>query len=307
MVINQRAVFFMLLSTLSLSLSGLFTKVLTEQMSGGLLTFLRLATPAIILFFAVAIAHFPKLERTVIGSIIIRALCIIACQFFFIKSMQSLSLVESVVLFATGPLFIPLLEKLLFNVTIKPNTLIGLVITFIGVIMMAGNLTGMSFRHEYLYGLAAGLFNAGSQVSLFRASQHNISPASLNFWTFSLAALGALPLLLWQGASVKDIYLLTSPGQLYWVWLIMAAFSMTIVANQIFRARAYKLVASNSELAPLIYTNILFSVAWQYLFFNVSYSYNQLIGIALILIASLINTFSFSITKPVVVKMAEKH
>ena len=297
MLLNHRAIAFMLISTLSLSLSGLFTKVLSVNMSGELLTFLRLFVPAMILGSAVIMTSVPKLERSVIGAIIIRALCIIACQFFFIKALVNLSLVESVVLFATGPLFIPVIEKILFKVNIKAKTLIGLGFTFFGVVLMAGNVGGVVFRHEYLYGLAAGLFNAGSQVSLFRASHHKVSPSTLNFWTFLLAALGALPILLAQEVSWQDAQLLTNPFEHYWVWGLMAVFSLTIVSNQLFRAKAYKLVSSNSELAPLIYTNILFSVIWQYLFFDVSYTYQQLSGIALILIASLINTFDFGVLR----------
>lgn len=306
MIINQQAVLFMLASTFSLSLSGFFTKILSGEMSGELLTFLRLLLPALILMAAILLTTIPKLVHEVRLSVIVRAICIIACQFCFIHAIQTLSLVESVVLFATGPLFIPVLEKLIFGVAIKTKTKFGLVLTFTGVILMSGVTTNIDIKPEYIYGLFAGLFNAGSQVSLFRATKHNVNPATLNFWTFLLAALGALPILIGNGMSAADYNLVTHPLNNGLIWLLILVFSLTIVGNQMFRSKAYRLVESNSELAPLIYTNILFTVAWQYLFFDVTYSYNQLAGISLVLIASLINTLGFSALSKQFTQLAKK-
>jgi drug/metabolite transporter (DMT)-like permease len=297
MVPNVNAVIFMLCSTFCLSLGGLFSKVLTVEMSGELLTFLRLFIPAIILLSVVAVSHMPKLAKEVRFAVSIRSLCIVGCQFCFIEALQTLSLVESVVLFATGPLFIPLLEKFIFSVTIRTKTKMGLVLTFFGVMLMAGINQNIEIKSDYLYGLFAGLFNAGSQVSLFRATKHNVTASALNFWTFTLAALGALPILLIHGLSETDTNLIIAPLEHGVIWLLITVFSFTIVGNQLFRSRAYRLVESNSELAPLIYTNILFTVVWQFLFFDVAYSFHQIIGISLIVMASLINTFGFSALK----------
>ena len=105
----------------------------------------------------------------------LRAVCIAACQVCFIYALMHLSLVESVVLFSTGPLFIPLLEKLMFSVSLSRMNLVGLVVTFIGVTLLAGDVSGIEIRAELLVGLAAGLFNAGSQLSLYRISQSRLN------------------------------------------------------------------------------------------------------------------------------------
>ena len=294
---NYRAVLFMLISTFSLSLSGLFSKMLTGTMSTELLTFSRLLIPAIMLMSVAILAKLPLPSGTILKPIVIRALCIVGCQFCFIRSLEVLSLVEGVVLFATGPLFIPVLEKLFFKVQVKTEAKFALIATFTGVLLLTGDTSGIQIKPELLYGLAAGMFNAGSQVSLFRASKGNMAVSAMNGWTFLIAAFCVIPVFAVSGLPDVDKVLITSPDEHWWVWAIMAVFSTAIVANQIFRSKAYKLAESNSQLAPLIYTNLLFTVLWQYLFFNESYSNYQIVGIALIVIASLMNTFAGKIAE----------
>ncbi|WP_165313962.1 DMT family transporter [Vibrio ziniensis] len=297
MLFKNRAVPYMLISTFSMSLTGLILKKLTEMMGIELLTFLRFLMPALLLFAMVAVSKLPLPPRTVLKPIIIRGLCIAACQLCFIASLNTLTLVESSVLFGTGPLFIAVLEKLFFKVNIKTETKFGLVATFAGVLLLAGDVTGIQFRPELLFGLGAGLFNAGSQVSLFRASKREVKPAVLNSWTFLIAAIAVLPLSFIFGLSDMDTQILLEPQHNLLVWGCLFVLSITVVGNQILRSKAYKLADSNSQLAPLIFTNLLFTAIWQVLFFDETFSHYQVVGIALIIIASLMNSFAAKVFK----------
>lgn len=291
-MLKNHAVPYMLISTFSLSLTGLLLKKLTEMMGIELLTFLRFLMPTLLLFAIVLASKLPLPPRKVIKPIIIRGLCIAACQLCFIASLNTLSLVESSVLFATGPLFIAVLEKLFFKVKIKPETKFGLAATFVGVLMLAGDVSGIQFRPELLIGLGAGFFSAGSQVSLFRASKNEVKPAALNSWTFLIAALSVLPLSFISGLSEMDMQILIEPQLNTLVWVCLLALSISVVGNQIFRSKAYRLAESNSQLAPLIFTNLLFTAVWQVLFFDESFSHYQVVGITLIILAALMNSFA---------------
>ena len=291
-MLKNHAVPYMLISTFSLSLTGLLLKKLTEMMGIELLTFLRFLMPTLLLFAIVLASRLPLPPRKVIKPIIIRGLCIAACQLCFIASLNTLSLVESSVLFATGPLFIAVLEKLFFKVKIKPETKFGLAATFVGVLMLAGDVSGIQFRPELLIGLGAGFFSAGSQVSLFRASKNEVKPAALNSWTFLIAALSVLPLSFISGLSEMDMQILIEPQLNTLVWVCLLALSISVVGNQIFRSKAYRLAESNSQLAPLIFTNLLFTAVWQVLFFDESFSHYQVVGITLIILAALMNSFA---------------
>ncbi|WP_321284327.1 DMT family transporter [uncultured Vibrio sp.] len=291
-MLKNHAVPYMLISTFSLSLTGLLLKKLTEMMGIELLTFLRFLMPTLLLFAIVLASRLPLPPRKVIKPILIRGLCIAACQLCFIASLNTLSLVESSVLFATGPLFIAVLEKLFFKVKIKPETKFGLAATFVGVLMLAGDVSGIQFRPELLIGLGAGFFSAGSQVSLFRASKNEVKPAALNSWTFLIAALSVLPLSFISGLSEMDMQILIEPQLNILVWICLLALSISVVGNQIFRSKAYRLAESNSQLAPLIFTNLLFTAVWQALFFDESFSHYQVVGITLIILAALMNSFA---------------
>ncbi|EKO3485734.1 DMT family transporter [Vibrio fluvialis] len=277
-------VVFMLSSTASLSVTGLLTKYLTTVVPISLLSFLRFAVPALILLAFLTVSRFRIPERAMLKPLAVRAVCLAACQVCFIYSLQHLSLVEGVVLFSTGPLFIPLLEKLIFGVRMPWVTVAGLIATFTGVVMLSGDVTQMEWRPELLAGLFTGLFNAGSQLSLYKASKSSLRSVEINVWSFTMAAAMLFPMLTlvpWHSAldlSIDRHLLLTVAT--------LVVVSLLVINTQVFRAKAYRLAESGSQLAPLIFTNLLFSAALQLLFFNVSYTAAQQLGLVLIVVAT---------------------
>ncbi|EMA3773346.1 DMT family transporter [Vibrio cholerae] len=284
-------VLFMLLSTFSLSLTGLLTQYLSHIIPITLLGFLRFIIPALFLLVAMKLTHFRWSQRNMWFSLLIRAVCIAGSQLCFIYALQSLSLVESVVLFSTGPLFIPLLEKWLWGGQLAWRTVLSVCIIFVGVVMLAGNTGSIEWRPELLAGLSAGLFNAGSQLSLYRAAQSDMRSIEIHSWTFLVAALLLSPLLLlvpWSsdvGASLGMSWDIS--GAVTFAALLLSA--ILVVNTQVFRAKAYRLAKSGSQLAPLIFTNLLFSALWQVLFFEVDYTLAQQVGLAVIIVTTVIN------------------
>ena len=98
-------------------------------------------------------------------------------------------------------------------------------------------------------------------------------------------------------ALALDQALITNVGEghtlsnFYWVGLMLAIFAVFTINTQICRAKAYRLVSSGSQLAPLIFTTLLFSAIWQALLFDDTFSNQKLFGIGLIILASMVNTF----------------
>ncbi|MEZ8880957.1 MULTISPECIES: DMT family transporter [Vibrio] len=301
-----KATAFMLLSTFSLSLSGLMAKYLSVSMPVSLLSFVRFLLPSLFLFLFLMFYKITKPSLDMWKPLVMRAIFMVACQWCFLTSLQTLTLVEGVVLFSTGPLFIPLLEKLMFGTKIHTTTVICLVVTFVGVVMMAGDWSQFEFGSEFfrpalLLGLLAGVFNSGSQVSLYRASKTSLTPAELNAWTFLVAAIIVIPMVVFTSVSAAPDGLesatdngtfsaLLSFEGLRWIGPGAFGLALFTINTQIFRSKAYKLADSGSQLAPLIFTNMLFSALWQSLFFDDVFSTQQLIGINLIVVASITNT-----------------
>ncbi|MFA0115969.1 DMT family transporter [Vibrio sp. 10N.261.46.E11] len=300
-----KATVFMLLSTFSLSLSGLMAKYLSVSMPVSFLSFVRFLLPSLFLFLFLMFYKITKPSLDMWKPLVMRAIFMVACQWCFLTSLQTLTLVEGVVLFSTGPLFIPLLEKLMFGTKIHTTTIACLAITFVGVVMMAGDWSQFEFGSEFfrpalLLGLLAGMFNSGSQVILYRASKTSLTPAELNAWTFLVAAIIVIPMVVFASVSAAPEVLesgeegtlsaLLSFDDLRWIALGALGLALFTINTQIFRSKAYKLADSGSQLAPLIFTNMLFSALWQSLFFDDVFSTQQLIGINLIVVASITNT-----------------
>lgn len=115
----DKSILYMLLSTLSLSVTGLISKYLVDIVPIEWFSFLRFALPAVLLLALLRITKIKIPNKAEMKPLLGRALCIALCQLFFLWSLQHLSLVESVVLFATGPLFMPLLERLFFKTRVS--------------------------------------------------------------------------------------------------------------------------------------------------------------------------------------------
>ena len=284
----HKPIVFMLMSTLSLSVTGLLAKQLSEALSVTMFSFLRFFLPALILLLVLIPKGIKLPKSTELKPTLLRALCIGLSQLCFIASLQTLTLVESVVLFATGPLFMPVIEKLVLHGKIRASTVFGIVMAFSGVVLLAGTEGEFTLRYDLLLGLAGGLFNSGSQLTLYKVSKSNMSPLEINFWAFSFAALFILPLaLINDGSGLLGAHSFSLSVEPSVLWLLV--MSMLIINTQVFRAKAYQLASSGSQLAPLIFTNLLFTAVWQSLFFADVMSRTQIAGMGLIVLATVLN------------------
>ncbi|MBS9992823.1 DMT family transporter [Vibrio alginolyticus] len=285
----NKSILFMLMSTLSLSVTGLLAKQLSGELSVTLFSFLRFLVPALILLILLRVKNLTFPKAGTLKPILLRALCIGLSQLCFIASLQTLTLVEGVVLFATGPLFIPLVEKLFMRGRIRVSTLAALAMAFTGVVMLAGGGSEITWRADLLLGLAGGLFNSGSQLTLYKVSKTNMSPLEINFWAFGFAAVFLLPLTLFNDFdALLNMSVMTPEISSNTLWIGM--MSLMIINTQVFRSKAYKLASSGSQLAPLIFTNLLFTAVWQSLFFEDRMSQSQIVGMSLIVLAIILNT-----------------
>ncbi|EHR5761675.1 DMT family transporter [Vibrio parahaemolyticus] len=284
----HKPIVFMLMSTLSLSVTGLLAKQLSEALSITMFSFLRFFLPALILLLVLIPKGIKLPKSTELKPTLLRALCIGLSQLCFIASLQTLTLVESVVLFATGPLFMPVIEKLVWHGKIRASTVFGIVMAFSGVVLLAGTEGEFTLRYDLLLGLAGGLFNSGSQLTLYKVSKSNMSPLEINFWAFSFAALFILPLaLINDGSGLLGAHSFSLSVEPSMLWLLV--MSMLIINTQVFRAKAYQLASSGSQLAPLIFTNLLFTAVWQSLFFADVMRRTQIAGMGLIVLATVLN------------------
>ncbi|RZF90174.1 EamA/RhaT family transporter [Pseudoalteromonas sp. CO302Y] len=296
MNISHRSSALMLLSTLTLALNGLVTQLLTPMLPIILLLFLRLLLPGCLMLATARARFWHYVSFSALKNVMLRAVFITLCQGFFILALYKLTLIEAVVLFSTGPLFIPLLEYLIFKREIDLFVVPTLLLMMIGLIIQSMTEQGFLLRWELLIGLAAGFFNACSQVCLFQISKEKTPILVANGLCFLMAALlsivlFALPVianeLIFDFAVPEDIFSNKTTWVIVGLLVLMATFSS---ATQYFRSTAYKLVSTGSELAPLIYTSVVFSYLLQLMVLNNPVNGQQLLGISFIVAACLMQT-----------------
>ncbi|MGF1773157.1 DMT family transporter [Vibrio wakamikoensis] len=288
---NTKAIMYMLFSTLSLAVTGLVTQYLATQFAAVEITLLRFWMPAIVLFAFLTVRGLRIPPTSMHRVLMIRSLCIAACQFCFIYALGKLSLLESVVLFGTGPLFIALFEKFLFRIPLSIQTIAALIITFLGVIFLAGDTEGFTLKTELIIGLMAGVFNAGSQLSLHRASKGELSGVENNAWTFLLAGMLLTPVGIFYYSSLgMSAELVTVAFKWLGVETMMVILLLTvmIINTQVCRYQAYKSAETNTQVAPLIYTNLIFTAIFQFALFDTSFSTMQMFGIGMIVFGGLV-------------------
>ncbi len=90
----NKSILFMLMSTLSLSVTGLLAKQLSGELSVTLFSFLRFLVPALILLILLRVKNLTFPKAGTLKPILLRALCIGLSQLCFIASLQTLTLVE---------------------------------------------------------------------------------------------------------------------------------------------------------------------------------------------------------------------
>ncbi len=293
MLNSIKPITFMLVSTLGLSISSLIAKLVSGYTTPELLYFLRITLPAILMIWLIMMTRFEMPQLKDIPPLLGRAMGMTASQFCFIYAIPSLSLMESVVLFSTGPLFIPVLEKILFKTKIQNITIIALLVAFSGVVVQAGGSGGINLRPELLIGLGAGFGNALAQVCMFRSTKGNLSPLGSNMWCMSFAAIMAIPVVWYttEGAVIEQLNVLAYSAHSTFVLAGIILIAIMVISTQIFRVKAYQLVDSGNQLAPLILTNLLYSFLWQRLFFEAPLEQHKLVGMGLIVAGLMMISF----------------
>lgn len=272
----------MILSTLCLSLSGFVAKFLEEVVPINFLLIARLIIPAMIMLFAALVwvkASFPALREVLVISR--RSIFIALTQFCFFSALMNLSLIELAVLFSTGPLFIPVLERVFYGVKLSLPIILTLIVSFTGLIIQSGISEGVDFQWGMVLGLFAGFFNACSQVSMYRASKIKAHALMINGISFFFAAIFVLPVsftMLDSNLSIETVSLLPYA-------ILIAVMGGLSVGTQLFRTSAYRKAMSTAELAPIFYLNILISALMQVLFFEETFTHYQILGMSLIVVS----------------------
>jgi len=212
----------------------------------------------------------------------VRAVCVVISQGCFVLAAMRGDLLHAVLLYNTGPLFIPLIARVWLGERLRPAALTGLAIGFAGVlVVLQPALRGLD--STALISLFGGFAMAASQVLFYRSAQHQ-PPFRNQFKLYMQASLVGLPLAaLGLGHLPSQPFTTESATVLV---LALLGMSLCSLGSQSLRDLAYRGMDNASTLAPLMYVAVPVSAALDWLLFAHAARLSTLAGAGLIVIGA---------------------
>ncbi len=201
-----------------------------------------------------------QLFRSVAGS---------ACQLLFFVAVQSIPLLDSVLLSNAAPLFIPIVVYVWFRKTVLPSVWLSLLIGLVGIVLIIKPGPQMFHNAASLLALVAGFFSALALVATNKLAETE-RPTRILIYNFGLSTLLLVPLAIWAWKP------LTAKQ-----WLLLLGVGAFYALTQYLIILAYR-YASATELSPFNYTVVIFSGLLGWLFFNNVPDTEAVIGTTLI-------------------------
>ena len=253
----------MVASSVCVALTCYLGKALSENLSLSLVIFIRFFVPFLLSSWMLITLQSEKLTMEKPLLHILRAVCAVLGQYCLFYCLSTQSVLMATLLFCTGPLFVPLITACVYRTPISRMVWYSVGVGFLGVMYILQPDLHTFLNFGLLTGLGAGFFNACSQVTFHGISQKD-SPLSASFFMFGLSMLITVgPMLMsWHQHHVDHefSYMLDSD-----LLLILLAFSLCSMSNQMFRSKAYQ-YAKPTHMAPFWYLAIPLTALldWQF-------------------------------------------
>ncbi|MEA3499041.1 MAG: DMT family transporter [Campylobacterota bacterium] len=250
-LINQGAMF-MILSTFFSAMSGAIAKVLSESMDPIEMVFYRNIIGVMIILYSLkkvpVIINISKLHL-----LLLRGIFGTLAMLFFFYTIAYIPLGEAVVLNKTSPFFVTILAFYLMKESISRNTIIALIIGFIGIILIMKPF-GISISIYHIYGVLGGFFAAAAYATIKKIKDiYDTRVIMLSFMGIG----SILPFLLYLFTPYVTFHIYTD----FFIWFLLIMMAVVSTVSQWFLTKAYSL-SQASIIGVVSYTSIPFAVGF---------------------------------------------
>jgi drug/metabolite transporter (DMT)-like permease len=179
----------------------------------------------------------------------LRGIFAVLGQFSLNYYLTQATLVNATMLWATGPIFVPIIMHFFYKQKTPLVTWISIIICLLGVALMVKPTHGI-FDPFCIWGLMAGLSTAFSQILWGQ----NIEKGSITenlFYLYIFASGLSLIAWLFLGDEVKAVLPNTTL-----LWAALVGMGLASLGNQLFRSKAYQR-APSYLLTPILYVAVL--------------------------------------------------
>lgn len=238
-------------SSLFLSVLNLSAKVCIGALGVVETTFLRCFTPLVLLIPILGWKGKLHELRMSIGfhMHLLRSLCVVLGQTSLSYYLTQGTIANATMLWATGPIYIPILSFFFFRHKTLWVTWFSIAICLLGVMLMIKPTNGL-FDPFSIWGIFAGILTAFSQILW----GHNVEKGSLTenfFYLYLFSSVLALFTWIYFGNQGLEKFPDTTI-----VWVAIVGLGLASLGNQLFRSRAYQ-KAAPYLLTPILYTSVV--------------------------------------------------
>lgn len=205
---------------------------------------------------------------------ILRVVASLGSMYCLVYSLKYLPLVDALLITYTRPLFIPIVVFIWFRKKWTKTTWLGLVVGFLGITLIL-KPDKMMFDIAALVGLASAMFGAVAFTCIRRLTKTDSANKILFYYLCFSIPLAAFPLVLnFHMPTAKELGLLAAIG------ICGTIYQMTLT-------RAYQF-AKAFKVASMLYSTIFFGALFDFWLGDFSIDYIGIIGIALIIVGTVI-------------------
>jgi drug/metabolite transporter (DMT)-like permease len=252
----RKGAFFMVLSSLVMSLFTLFGKFAVETTPYFLFAFLRFLIPLLFLV-PYLIWTAPYKEWLIPNQMklhLLRAGCFIVYQYAFFYYLIKASVLEATVLQNTAPLFLPILEHFFYRHRFDKRDFLSMAVSFAGVLCILQPGSGL-IASLGIVAIIVPISQAGSQF-LYAHQSRGKSQKSTLFYLFTISSIVAGIIYLFSPELHEKTEFFKNYSLLSWTNIV--CLGLATLFNQSLRGIAYR-YAKPSSLSPFLYLSLIFS------------------------------------------------
>lgn len=289
----ERGIAMMTLSSVCVSIFGLFAKLSMISYSLNVMMALRFVGPFLIclpyFWYAETFKHLRN--RVSFPKHFFRAMVVIVCQYSLFYYLTRATLTNAVMLWNTSPVFIPIIARVLFQDRVGKIGWMSIILGLMGIICILQPEAAI-FNWFSFWGILSGFTMALSQV-LYGHNRGSTRTDVNIFYLFLFTSIVSLLILfIFNGVIERDFLVAIQPilTHGYRPYLYILFIALGSIGNQFLKGGAY-FFATPSFLSPFIYLAVLFSGILDWLVFNEIPNFLFIVGSILVAFSVLLRFF----------------
>ena len=263
-------------SELSLLFTGMIIKQITDDVPLEQIVFLRNLMGLALLMPWLFNKGIQRLHTKRLSMHILRGIVGVSAMVCMFYTWGHLPLAQAALLKQTSPLFIPFIAYLWLHERIGIKTIIGLIMGFIGVLLIINpDAQQADFNFAIIIALIGAILAGVAKVSI-RKMRSTETPGRIVFYFALIGTIASVipAILAWEHLS--------------WIqWLYLASIALFSTVGQLLLSKAYGL-APAGQLGPYTYTSVAFAALFGWLIWSEVLIISTWVGILIIVLAGIL-------------------